>query len=458
MQITMIGAGYVGLTTATCLANMGHDVCCYDIDARRIARLVRFDLPIYEPGLANAMRRAVQARRLRFSANIKAGIADADAVFIAVGTPSDPTGGIDLTQVFSAARQIAPHLKSDTVVVIKSTVVVGTARRVREIIARERSAFDIRVASNPEFLREGSAMRDFAEPDRIVLGADDSRSRRLLRAIYGVFAKGGVPMVVTSTANAELIKYAANAFLALKIGFINDVADLCEKTGGDIADVTRGIGLDHRIGASFLQPGPGFGGSCFPKDTRAFAATGRKFGAQQKLVETLIACNDERKTALARRIVREAGLTSGSKVAVLGLAFKANTDDVRESAALSIIPFLREAGIRVTVHDPKAALSARWQLQDVAWSDCPYKACAGATAAVILTEWDEYRKLDLSRLAQMLSGGFLFDYRNLFEPRAVARHGLRYASLGRATASTPQRVGISTLETWQHSVAASGHI
>ncbi|MFC6487904.1 UDP-glucose dehydrogenase family protein [Nitratireductor sp. GCM10026969] len=458
MQITMIGAGYVGLTTGTCLANMGHDVCCYDIDSRRITRLERFDLPIYEPGLENAMRRAVDVGHLRFSSKIRTSVSEADAVFITVGTPSAPTGGIDLTHVFSAARQIAPHLKRGAVIVIKSTVVVGTAQRVREMIARERGAFDIRVASNPEFLREGSAMRDFAEPDRIVLGADDARSRRLLRSIYGTFEKIGIPMVVTSTGNAELIKYAANAFLAMKIGFINDVADLCEKAGGDIADVTRGIGLDHRIGDSFLQPGPGFGGSCFPKDTRAFAATGRQYGAPQKLIETLIARNDQRKTALARRIVKEARLAPGSKVTVLGLAFKANTDDVREAAALSIIPFLREAGMRVTVHDPKAAFNARAHLSDVTWSDCPYKACKDAAAVVLLTEWEEYRALDLARLAKALSGDFLFDYRNLFEPRTVARHGLRYASLGRSTVFTRQRADVSSLETWPRRIAAPGHI
>ncbi|WP_309084771.1 UDP-glucose/GDP-mannose dehydrogenase family protein [Chelativorans sp.] len=457
MQVTMIGAGYVGLTTGTCLANLGHTVRCYDINAARIVRLERLDLPIYEPGLEEAMRRAVADRRLSFSSQLNESVAEADAVFIAVGTPSGPDGGIDLSHVLAAAKQIAPHLKRGALVVVKSTVVVGTARRVREIIARERGAFDVRVASNPEFLREGSAMADFMDPDRIVLGADDTRSRNVLRSIYRSFEKKGVPMVVTTTGNAELIKYSANAFLALKIGFINDVADLCEKTGGDIAEVTRGIGLDPRIGEAFLSPGPGFGGSCFPKDTRAFAATGREYGAPQKLVETLIARNDQRKTALARRILKEGQLQPGAAVAVLGLAFKANTDDVREAAALTIIPALQKAGLRVTAHDPKAIGNARQFVQDVTWADCPYKACAGASAVVILTEWDEYRQLNFGRLARTLSGDAVFDYRNLFEPRAVTQHGLRYFSLGRAAAAVAQRAGVAAIDTWDRRVAAPGH-
>ncbi|WP_028033133.1 UDP-glucose/GDP-mannose dehydrogenase family protein [Chelativorans sp. J32] len=457
MQITMIGAGYVGLATGTCLANMGHSVRCFDINAARIVRLEHFDIPIYEPGLEEAMRSAVEAGRLSFSTRLRESVAEADAVFIAVGTPSGADGSIDLSHVLAAAKQIGPHLRRGATVVIKSTVVVGTARRVREIIARERGAFDIRVASNPEFLREGSAMKDFMEPDRIVLGADDTRSRNILRAIYRPFERAGVPMVITTTGNAELIKYSANAFLALKIGFINDVADLCEKTGGDIADVTRGIGLDRRIGESFLLPGPGFGGSCFPKDTRAFAATGRQFGAPQKLVETLIARNDQRKLLLARRILKEGRLAPESTVAVLGLAFKANTDDVREAAALSIIPALQEAGLRVVAHDPKAVPNAKEHLQDVAWADCPYAACTDASAVVILTEWDEYRRLNLDRVARALSGDALFDFRNLFDPRSVGQHGLRYFSLGRAATSVRQKGGISPIDRWDRRVAAPGH-
>ncbi|WP_173932737.1 UDP-glucose/GDP-mannose dehydrogenase family protein [Chelativorans sp. Marseille-P2723] len=458
MRIWMIGAGYVGLTSGTCLANMGHQVCCYDISAARIAQLERFDIPIYEPGLETAMREAVDAGKLRFSSLLKGGgIMDADAVFIAVGTPSGRDGSIDLSQVMTAAQQIAPHLKRGALVIIKSTVVVGTARRVRELIARERGAFDIRVASNPEFLREGSALKDFLSPDRIVIGADDARARNALRAIYRPFEKTGVPVVTTTTGNAELIKYAANAFLALKIGFVNDVANLCEMAGGDIGDVMHGIGLDGRIGRSFLMPGPGFGGSCFPKDTRAFAATGRQFGAPQKLIETLIDRNEQRKVLLARRILKEAKLVSGSRIAVLGLAFKANTDDVRESAALTLVPILQQAGMQVAVHDPRAASNARRYVSDVKWASNPYDACNGAAAAVILTEWDDYRRLDMARLARSLSGKTLFDYRNLFDPRSVTRYGLRYVSLGRPAAIVHQRAGVSSLDSWDRRVAAPGH-
>lgn len=297
---------------------------------------------------------------------------------------------------------------------------------------------------------------DFMEPDRVVLGADDARSRNFLRALYRPFEKSGVPIVLTTTVNAELIKYTANAFLALKLGFVNDVAELCEKAGGDIADVTRGIGLDRRIGESFLMPGPGFGGSCFPKDTRAFVATGRKFGAPQKLVETLIARNDQRKAVLARRILKEGRLRPGNAVAVLGLAFKANTDDVREAAALTVIPILQQAGLRVIAHDPKAIRNARQHLKDISSADCPYAACENASAVVVLTEWDEYRQLNLQRIASTLSGDAFFDFRNLFEPKAVTQHGLRYFSLGRAPVPICQRTGISSFDAWDRRVAALG--
>lgn len=458
MRITMIGAGYVGLTSGTCLALLGHDVCCYDIDAKRIARLKRCDPPLYEPGLRNAMGVTEAAGRLRFSSKIGASVANADVVFIAVGTPSGPNG-IDLSQVVLAAEQIAQHLKRSALVVIKSTVVVGTARRVREIIARERGAFDIRVASNPEFLREGSAMADFMQPDRIVIGADDTRSRNILRAVFRPLWQRGVPVVATTTGNAEMIKYASNAFLALKIGFVNDLSDLCEKTGGNISDVAYGVGLDRRIGESFLAPGPGFGGSCFPKDARAFATTARQFGAPQRLVETLISRNDQRKVMLTRRILEAGRFSRGDTVAILGLAFKANTDDVRESAALTIIPLLQEEGLQVVAHDPKATKNASQHVKDVKWSKCPYAACDGAAAAVILTEWDEYRRLDLARIAGLLTGQLLIDYRNLFDPRNVSQHGLRYISLGRGggPANTGHHSGIPSLKSWDQQVAASGH-
>ena len=431
MQIAMIGAGYVGLTTATCLAELGHHVTCADIDADRIERLSKGEVPIYEPGLEPLLKRCLEAGRLRFIDAVGGCVDEADAVFLAVGTPSRNDGEMDISQVEAAARQIAPHLKSGAVVVIKSTVTAGTCRRIREAIADARRSLDFSVASNPEFLREGSAIEDFMTPDRIVIGADDAKSAAVLRSIYRGFELDGVPVLSTSTGNAELIKQASNALLALKIGFINDVADLCEKMNGDVMAVAEGIGLDRRIGRSFLTPGPGYGGSCFPKDTRAFAATGRRFGARQALVETLIEHNERRKEALARRILADARLKRGGKVCVLGLAFKADTDDMRESAALTVIPLLQRAGLHVQAHDPQAMENAKRMLEKVRYCESAYDAASDADATVILTEWKEYRKLDLPRLASAMRGRFLFDFRNLLSPKAAAKSGLTYVGRGR---------------------------
>lgn len=433
MKIAMIGAGYVGLTTGACLAQLGHRVTGIDIDAGRISRLLRGEVPIYEPGLDVLLREQITAGRISFSTDLAAAVADADAVFLAVGTPSGPAGDIDLSYVQQAAIQIAPVLKPNAVVVLKSTVVVGTCKRVREIVAERRGGLDFSVASNPEFLREGSAIEDFMCPDRIVVGADDRRAAQLMARLYAPLRQQGVPFIQTSTANAELIKYAANAFLALKVGFINDVANLCEAAGGDVTAVAEGIGLDRRIGTAFLAPGPGFGGSCFPKDTRAFAATGRKFGAPQGLIETLIERNHQRKLALARRIINELpGKPTGKRVAVLGVAFKANTDDIRESAALTIIPELLEAGIEVQVHDPQARQADDAALAAVTWHETPYAAAEGAEAVVILTDWDEYRRLDLERLATSMTGRTIIDYRNVIPHEAATALGLRHAGVGRA--------------------------
>nr|WP_163269952.1 UDP-glucose/GDP-mannose dehydrogenase family protein [Chelativorans alearense] len=441
MQIAMIGAGYVGLTTATCFAEMGHEVACHDVDGERIRQLEAGELPIYEPRLEEAMRRAVASGKLRFSRSGADCVGGADIVFLAVGTPATPDGRIDLSQVEAAARLVSRWLKPGAVVAIKSTVVAGTCRRVREIMAEERQSLDFSVAANPEFLREGSAMEDFLCPDRIVIGCDDRRSASLLSEVYRPLTERGAPKVLSSTPNAELIKYAANAFLALKIGFINEVADLCAQTGADVGPVAEGIGLDRRIGPSFLRPGPGYGGSCFPKDTCIFAATGHGRGARQFLIETLIERNEKRKVALARRVIAQGELREGSVVAVLGLAFKANTDDVREAAALTMVPILQKAGLRVRAHDPKARANARQWLRDVEWTDTPYEAAHGADAVVILTEWEEYKNIDLGRLACTMSQRVVFDYRNLLDPRAVAAHGLTYFSLGRPPVSP---VGKST--------------
>ncbi|SFB50811.1 UDP-glucose dehydrogenase [Rhizobium sp. NFR07] len=441
MNVTMIGAGYVGLTTGACFASLGYNVCCVDIDEGRIADLEKGIMPIYEPGLAELMVESRNASRLRFSADIGTSVADADFVFLAVGTPSTADGDIDLSFVVSAARGIAPFLCDNAIVVIKSTVVAGTAKTVEDIISSERDGHRIPVASNPEFLREGSAISDFRNADRIVVGADDEGTANCMKELYRPLTERGIPFVATSTIDAELIKYAANAFLALKIGFINDVANMCENAGGDVTAVAQGIGLDRRIGEAFLHPGPGFGGSCFPKDTRAFAATGKRFDAPQSLIETLIDCNEKRKADLADRILAVLGTTGEAKsVTILGVAFKAETDDIREAAALSIIPILQRAGVQVRAHDPKAQARARRLLgTDVEWHDDLYEAMSGTDVVVVLTEWDDYRRMDLSRLAELMSGAHLFDFRNLFKPDDATRHGLVYHSLGRAVGRAEKR-------------------
>lgn len=458
MRIAVIGAGYVGLTTGSCLAALGHRVRCHDIDGERLARLTRLDLPLYEPGLEDLLGRGIADGSLQFCTGLEDAVNEAEAVFLAVGTPALADGEIDLSQIIASARAVAPCLARNAVIVVKSTVVPGTCRQLADLIARERGALDIRVASNPEFLREGSAVRDFMEPDRIVIGADDVQAARVLEEIYAPLARN-VPVLSTSCDNAELVKYAANAFLALKIGFINDIAELCERIGGDVTRVAEGIGLDRRIGPSCLTPGPGFGGSCFPKDTRAFAAVSRRAGAPQALIETLIRRNEERKAHLGRRILNEAAVGSGDTVAVLGLAFKAGTDDIREAAALTIVPMLQKAGVTVRAHDPMAMAAARRHLTDVQWCATPYEAAERADALVILTEWDEYRALDLGRIADLMTGRILFDYRNLFPPEAVTAAGLRCIGLGRPAAprAADDRPSASSTQ-WHGKVAARSRL
>jgi UDPglucose 6-dehydrogenase len=428
MKLVVLGAGYVGLTTSACLADLGHEVTCCDINDGRIAALRRAEVPIFEPGLAELIGSQVSARRLHFTTQTTLAVAEADGVFIAVGTPSDAQGDIDLSFVEAAALSIAPHLRRDAVVVLKSTVVAGTARQIKLLIDASRGRRDIAVASNPEFLREGSAIADFLQADRIVIGGDDARSLAVLRQIYAPLESRGIPVLATETVNAELIKYAANALLALKIGFINDVADLCEQLGGDVTAVADGIGRDGRIGPGFLATGPGFGGSCFPKDTRAFAATGRRHGAPQPLIETLIERNEARKRALAERII--AATPVHGRVAVLGTSFKANTDDVREAAALTIVPMLQQAGLAVHAHDPQPQ-GAKRLLDGVRWHDAALAAAQDADVVVVLTEWDEYRRLDLKRLAKTMRGRIVLDYRNIIEAKEAADAGLSYYGLGR---------------------------
>ena len=435
MRIVMIGAGYVGLTTGTCFASLGCDVCCVDLNDKRIRDLNHGEVPIFEPGLSEMIAKSTAAGKLRFSSDLAAEVASADFVFIAVGTPSGRDGDIDLSFVEAAARDVGRTIPEDAIVVIKSTVVAGTARAVGEILKKQRGGRSPRIASNPEFLREGSAISDFMQADRIVVGADEPGTAAAMRELYRPLIERGVPFISTTTTDAELIKYAANAFLALKIGFINDVANICENAGGDVAAVARGIGTDRRIGENFLQPGPGFGGSCFPKDTRAFAATGRRFRSPQPLIERLITANEERKKMLSERILAAVSENESARVAVLGMAFKAGTDDVRESAALTVVKALRRAGVEVSGHDPKARLQAQRILgTSVTWHDDAYSAVRGADAVVIMTEWNEYRNLDLKRLSVLMAGRHLFDFRNILDADCATHHGLFYHSLGRPLA------------------------
>jgi UDPglucose 6-dehydrogenase len=439
MKIVVLGAGYVGLTTSACLSQLGHDVTCCDIDGARVAALKRAEVPIFEPGLPELVKEQMLAGRLDFAVDAKGPAELAEVTFLAVGTPSNPNGDIDLSFVEAAATGIAAHLREGALLVLKSTVVAGTARELKKLIDLTRGRNDIAVASNPEFLREGSAIVDFMRADRIVIGVDDARSEALLRDLYRPLTKSGVPLMATRTVDAELIKYAANALLALRIGFINDVANLCEVLGGDVTVVSDGIGRDRRIGGGFLAAGPGFGGSCFPKDTRAFANTGRRHGTPQPLIEALIEGNEARKRALANRVI-EVTPRQG-RVAILGTSFKANTDDVREAAALTIVPLLLDAGLDVHMHDPQPG-HARRLLAGANWHDSALAAALDADVTVILTEWEEYRALNLEQLAETMRGRLLLDFRNVIAAEKALQAGLHYRGLGRLSAITkPKRPG-----------------
>jgi len=431
MRIAVVGTGYVGLVSGVCFSEFGFDVTCVDTDPEKIRRLKDGIIPIFEPGLEDMLVR--NASHLTFTTDLTAALADADAVFIAVGTPSRRGDGeADLTYVEAAARQVAQAMRPGTLVVVKSTVVVGTTRRVKQIIADEVPDKDFSIASNPEFLREGSAIEDFMRPDRVVIGVDDDRAEQILRQLYRPLNLRETPIVVTSLENAEITKYAANAFLAMKVTFINEIADLCEKAGGDVQDIAKAIGIDNRIGSKFLHPGPGYGGSCFPKDTRAMAAIAARLGSPIRLVETTIRVNDERMQALAEKVAAEAGDgLSGKTVAILGIAFKPNTDDIRDSASLTLIPALQEAGATIRAHDPEAMEQAANVLPDVVWCEDAYEACDGADIVVILTEWNEYRALDLSRISSAMRGRTLIDFRNIYRLQEMQDHALKYVSVGR---------------------------
>ena len=435
MRIVMVGSGYVGLVSGACFSEFGHDVTCVDNNGGKIARLARGEIPIYEPGLEDMVRGNVEAGRLSFSTETGAAVAAADAVFIAVGTPARRGDGhADLSYVYDAARDIALALDGYTVVVTKSTVPVGTGREVARIIREARADAEFDVCSNPEFLREGSAINDFMRPDRVVVGTESERAREMMRLLYRPLFLIETPVLFTSLETAELIKYACNSFLATKVTFINAMADLCEKVGADVHDVARGIGLDGRIGRKFLHPGPGYGGSCFPKDTLALVRTAQQYGAPQPIVETVVAANEARKRAMVDKIVAACGgAVDGKTIAVLGVTFKPNTDDMREAPSLVIIPALLDRGARVTAFDPAGMDEARRQLDGVDWRDDAYAAMAGADALVILTEWNEFRALDLDRVKQAMATPLMIDLRNVYDPETMAEAGFRYVCVGRGT-------------------------
>ncbi|MEL4070215.1 UDP-glucose/GDP-mannose dehydrogenase family protein [Ochrobactrum sp. GPK 3] len=432
MKLAMIGTGYVGLVSGVCFAEFGFHVTCVDKNPSIIERLEAGKVTIFEPGLDELLTRNIRDGRLDFSTDLASSVADADVIFIAVGTPSRRGDGeADLQYIEAAADEIAAAMKPGAVVVIKSTVVVGTNARIRDRIAAARPGVAFSMVSNPEFLREGSAIEDFMRPDRVVVGVEDESGKAAMQRLYRPLYLRETPMVVTSLENAEIIKYAANAFLAMKVTFINQVADLCEKTGGNVQEVARAIGMDNRIGSKFLHAGPGFGGSCFPKDTRAFAATGKRYDAPQSLIEEVIAINETRKQSMAERIVAAAKESGAKTVAVLGIAFKPNTDDIRESPALDIVSAIQKAGLSVRAHDPEAMDAAKAVLPGVIWCSSAYEAAEGAGVVALLTEWNAYRALDLKRVAMAMAGKVLIDLRNVYKAEDIAGTGLDYRSVGR---------------------------
>ncbi|MFZ5670355.1 MAG: UDP-glucose dehydrogenase family protein [Pseudomonadota bacterium] len=432
MRVAMIGTGYVGLVSGACFADFGHDVCCIDKDAGKIERLRKGEIPIFEPGLDDLVERNVREGRLSFSVAADEAIRSADAVFIAVGTPSRRGDGhADLSYVHAAAEEIAGLIDGFTVVVTKSTVPVGTGDEIEAIIRRARPDADVAVVSNPEFLREGAAIEDFKRPDRVVVGTDDERARAVMNELYRPLFLNETPMVFTGRRTSELIKYAANAFLALKITFINEIADLCEAVGADVQQVARGIGLDKRIGGKFLNAGPGYGGSCFPKDTLALVRTAQDARTPVRLIETTVAVNDARKKAMAGKVADALnGDLSGRTVGVLGLTFKPNTDDMRDAPSLAIVPALQAMGAKVQAFDPEGH-EARQLLRDVDFKASAYEAVEGADAVVIITEWDQFRALDLDRMKLLMKSPNVVDLRNIYRPDDLRSRGFRYSSVGR---------------------------
>lgn len=435
----MIGTGYVGLVSGACFSDFGHEVICVDKDQRKIDQLKQGVMPIYEPGLAELVANNVRANRLSFTSDLAEGVKDADAIFIAVGTPSRRGDGhADLSYVFAATEEIAAALTRPSVIVTKSTVPVGTGDEVERIIAQVAPNSGAKVVSNPEFLREGAAIADFKRPDRVVVGTEDEGARQVMREIYRPLSLNqSAPILFTGRRTAELIKYAANAFLAVKITFINEIADLCEHVGADVQEVSRGIGMDNRIGSKFLHAGPGYGGSCFPKDTLALLKTAADNETPLRIVEATVQVNDTRKRAMGRKVIKAMGGDArGRTVAVLGLTFKPNTDDMRDAPSLSIIAALQDAGASVRAYDPEGMEHAKQLLQNVTFCTDPYEAATGADALVIVTEWDAFRALDLARMAKLLARPLLVDLRNIYPTEEAERAGLEIVSVGK-----PRRAG-----------------
>jgi UDPglucose 6-dehydrogenase len=437
MRIAMIGTGYVGLVSGACFADFGHEVCCIDKDEAKIAGLHQGRMPIWEPGLEALVKSNAERGRLTFTTDLAEGVKGAEAVFIAVGTPARRGDGhADLTFVFQAVRELAKVIAPATVVVTKSTVPVGTGDQIEKILAEE-GVSDVSVASNPEFLREGAAIADFKHPDRIVVGAQDERAQEVLKEIYRPLFLNRAPILFTGRRTAELTKYAANAFLAVKISFINEIADLCEAVDADVQDVARGIGLDNRIGPKFLHAGPGYGGSCFPKDTLALLQTADAAGIDQRIVRTTVQVNDDRKAAMAERVVRAVGGdVKGKRIGVLGLAFKPNTDDMREAPSIPLINSLLEGGAEVRAFDPVAHEQAEKVLTGITFSPDAYAAANDADALVIVTEWDEFRALDLDKLGRAMRGKVLVDLRNVYSRDEAEEAGLAYVGVGRGKPET----------------------
>ena len=436
MRVAMIGTGYVGLVSGVCFSDFGHDVVCVDLDAAKIARLNRGETPIYEPGLGAMMEKNVAAGRLSFTTDLAAAVKGAEAVFIAVGTPTRRgEGHADLSYVFAAAEAVAAALTGPSVIVLKSTVPVGTNREALRRMQAVRPDLAIGIASNPEFLREGAAIEDFMRPDRVVVGIEDDATRKAMKRLYRPLNLRGPSMVFTSLESAEMIKYAANAFLATKITFINEIADLCEKTGADVQAVARGIGLDGRIGSKFLHAGPGYGGSCFPKDTLALTRTGQEANSPLRIVETVIEVNEARKRKMAEKVIDACGgSVAGKRIAVLGVTFKPDTDDMRDAPSLTIVPALIGRGAKIVIVDPEGRREGEALLPGADWAEDAYEAASGAAAVVVITEWNAFRGLDLERLREGMAGGVLVDLRNIFRRDEAQAAGFAYTGVGRGAA------------------------